>query len=118
LISENNYMQPRGENNEFKEGAAASRETLAQEPAPLSAEVEPLLKKAADESQNLANQADSHDANKLSQVHSAFANSIGGILAGGAPTGATRRGSGKEEEAIGENEAPSSDANAANRSAR
>jgi hypothetical protein len=72
-------MQLLGENNEFKEGAAALRETLAQEPALLRTKVEPLLKKGAEESQNLANQAESHDANKLSRAHSAFADSLKGI---------------------------------------
>lgn len=116
LISAKNYMQLRGENNEFNEGAAALRETLAQEPALLRAKVEPLLKKAAEESQNLANQADSHDANKLSQAHSAFADSVKGILGAfpadvqpGQPSMARE----KEEEAIRENEVRSSDANVA-----
>jgi hypothetical protein len=117
LISEKNYRRLRGENDEFKEGAAALRETLAKESALLRAKVEPLLKEAAEESQNLANQAELHDANKLSQAHSAFADSITGILGAfpadvqpGRPSMARE----KEEEAIRENEARSSDANVAN----
>jgi hypothetical protein len=117
LISAKNYMQLQGENNEFKEGAAALRETLSREPALLRAKVEPLLKKAAEESQNLANQAASHDAEGLSQTHSAFADSVKGILGAfpadvqpGRPSMARE----KEEEAIREIEARSSDANVAN----
>jgi cytochrome c556 len=74
-------MQLRGENNEFKAGAAALRGTLAEEPAPLRAKIEPLLKRAADESQQMADQADSHDANRLAQTHAAFANSVKEVLA-------------------------------------
>jgi hypothetical protein len=80
LISNKNYVLLPGENNEFKEGSAALRETLAEQPSQLRSTVEPLLKKAGEDSQNIADAVASHDYTKLAQAHAALANSVKGIL--------------------------------------
>jgi len=85
LISAKNYKQLPAENNEFKEGTAALQKTLSEQPGSLRTTVRPMLKKAREEAQGLANAATSRDNAKLTAIHLALANSVKGII-GAFPT--------------------------------
>lgn len=80
LISAKNYAFLPAENNEFKEGTAALRGVLGRQPAKLRTTVGPMLKKAAAESQSMADAAASHDDAKLASTHAALAASVNEIL--------------------------------------
>ncbi len=81
LISQKKYGLLPSENNEFKEGVAALQQTLSGQPADLKSSVGPMLKKASDQSQDMANAANSRDRSKVLSSHAALANSVKQIIA-------------------------------------
>jgi hypothetical protein len=85
LISAKNYTQLPAENNEFKEGTSALQKTLSEQSRSLRTKVRPMLNKAREEAQSLADAASSNDNAKLAAIHVALANSVKGII-GAFPT--------------------------------
>jgi beta-phosphoglucomutase-like phosphatase (HAD superfamily) len=81
LIARKRYSFLANENDEFKEGASALEQMLANEPADLRSGVEPMLKKASQDAQNIADASSSRDRAKLMADHTALANSVKQIIA-------------------------------------
>ena len=81
LIPGRKYSLLLTENNEFKEGAAALSSTLSSQPADLKAAVEPMLNKASEASQTIADEASSGNRAKLAADQATLASSVKQLIA-------------------------------------
>lgn len=80
LVAAKNYAQLAHENEEFKEGAEALQKSIAAEPREFKGKVEPLLKKALDDSQSVTAAGTAHDDAKMAAAFGALTASVKSVI--------------------------------------